>query len=339
MKTILVTGGAGFIGSHMVQMLARRGYRPLVLDNLSTGHADAVLDAELVVGDCRDRAALDAVFAPEPVHAVMHFAACSRVDESMYDPHKYYDNNVAGTLNLLAAMRDYGVRNLVFSSTAAVYGNASNQPIRESHPTCPVNPYGRTKLAAEGMIRDFARACDLRYTVLRYFNAAGCDPAGRLGERHEPETHLVPLVLQAASGRRLSIQVHGGDYPTPDGTCIRDYVHVQDLCSAHLLSLQRLLDGCDSAVFNLGNGSGYSVAEVIQSVRRVTGRHLRVIEGSRRPGDPAVLLADSRLAREELGWLPRFAQLDTMIAHAWHWESVCDAGRAEPAAPRLLGAA
>ncbi len=345
MKTILVIGGAGYIGSHMVRMLTRNGYRPVVLDNLSTGHADAVGEAPLMWGDLGNRSVLEATFSQYPVDAVMHFAACSRVDESMTNPGKYYRNNVLGTQVLLEAMRDHGIRNLVFSSTAAVYDNPANLPIRESQATCPVNPYGRTKLAAEGLLHDFSAAHGLRYTALRYFNAAGADPDGILGERHEPETHLIPIVLQVANGRRASVSIHGTDYPTQDGSCVRDYVHVQDLCAAHLLSLQRLCDGGESAVYNLGNGRGHSVTEVIRSVRRMTGRTVPVIESARRPGDPAILLADSSLAREELGWLPRYPLLDTMIAHAWNWELACHAGTGNRVrdglghASQLLGAA
>ncbi len=320
MKEVLVIGGAGYIGSHMVRMLRQSGYAPVVLDNLSTGHADAVPGAELVIGELGDRATLDGLFTDHEFAAVMHFAACSRVDESMTDPGKYYRNNVAATLNLVEAMVDHGVNSLVFSSTAAVYGNPVNLPIRETSTLTPINCYGRTKLAVEGMLRDFATAHDLRYTVLRYFNAAGADPSGALGERHEPETHLIPIILQVASGKRERAYIHGTDYPTPDGTCVRDYVHVHDLCAAHLLALRRLHRGAESAVYNLGNGSGFSVSEVVQAVRRVTGRRVAVVEGPRRAGDPAVLLADSSLAREELGWLPKYSSLDAMITHAWNWE-------------------
>ncbi len=317
---ILVVGGAGYIGSLMVKMLARAGHGVTTLDNLSTGHMDAVRYGEFVLGDMADGALLDQLLASRPFDAVMHFAAFSLVGESMADPGKYYRNNVANTLNLLDAMVRHGVLNFIFSSTAAIFGEPVRLPMDESHPKLPINPYGRSKLMVEQILEDYDRAYGLKSTALRYFNAAGADPEGELGERHEPETHLIPLILQAASGRREAITVFGTDYDTPDGTCIRDYIHVQDLCDAHLLALERMLETGQSARYNLGNGEGFSVKEVIDTARRVTGRDIPTVWGERRPGDPARLVADATAARRELGWAPKFDALDAMIAHAQAWE-------------------
>ncbi|ROR32791.1 UDP-glucose 4-epimerase GalE [Inmirania thermothiophila] len=320
-RHVLVVGGAGYIGSHMVALLAERGHAVTVLDDLSSGHRDAVLAGELVVGDLGDRALLDALLGGRRFDAVMHFAARIQVAESVAQPARYYRNNVAATLTLLEAMLAHGVGAFVFSSTAAVYGEPQRVPIDEDHPKAPVNPYGRSKWMVEQMLADLEAAHGLRSVSLRYFNAAGADPAGRLGERHDPETHLIPLVLQAAAGRREAVTVFGTDYDTHDGTCIRDYVHVADLCEAHLLALERLWAGAPGGAFNLGNGNGFSVREVIETARRVTGRAIRVREGPRRAGDPARLVADSRRAREVLGWRPRHDALETIVAHAWAWES------------------
>ncbi len=320
MKKILVIGGAGYIGSHMVQMLQDTGYQPIVLDNLSTGYADAVKTAPLVIGSLGDEAVLDGLFRDHDFQAVMHFAAFSQVGESMRDPAAYYANNTASTLTLLQAMHRHGVKRFIFSSTAAVYGHPQTQLIDESTPTAPINPYGRSKLMVEQMLADFAGAYGLRYVALRYFNAAGADPEGRYGERHEPETHLIPLVLQVASGRRENISIFGDDYDTPDGSCIRDYVHVVDLCRAHEQALRWLLADRESAVFNLGNGLGFSVQEVIETARIVTGHAIPSRLAERRAGDPARLVADSRKARSELGWAPRHGELESMIRHAWAWE-------------------
>jgi UDP-glucose 4-epimerase len=314
---VLVTGGAGYIGSHMVQALVERGDDVTVLDDLSTGHGDAVLGGQLVRGDIADASAT--ARALKGVDAVIHFAACSLVAESVADPLKYYTRNVAGTAALLRAMREARVEKIVFSSTAAVYGDPVRTPIDEAHPTQPVNPYGATKLAVERMLSDCSAAYGLRSASLRYFNAAGADPRGRLGERHNPETHLIPLVLQAATGRRASISVYGNDYPTRDGTCVRDYVHVVDLCDAHVRALEWLKSGkCD--VFNLGNGDGATVLEVIEAARRVTGKDVKAIAAARRPGDPPSLVADATKARRVLGWEPRHKDIEGIVRDAWGWE-------------------
>lgn len=318
--SILVVGGAGYIGAHMVKRLRRAGFPVAVADDLSSGHREAVLGAPLHVGDIGDAAFVDRLLADVRPAAVMHFASCIQVGESVVDPAKYYRNNVAATQVLLDGMRAHGVSRFLFSSTAAIFGDPRYVPIDEAHPKAPINPYGRSKWFVEQMLEDYDRAYGLRSVCLRYFNAAGADPEGELGECHEPETHLVPLVLQVASGRRPHITVYGEDYATPDGTCIRDYIHVDDLAEAHLLALRQLLEGGASARFNLGNGSGYSVREVIEAVRRVTGHPVPVVAGARREGDPPVLVADARAARLALGWQPRYADLDTIVAHAWAWE-------------------
>lgn len=316
---ILIVGGAGYIGSHMVKLLGRLGCRVTTLDDLSSGHRDLVLVGDFVQGSCGDRAVLDAVLA-RGVDAVMHFASFIQVGESVQHPDKYYRNNLVNTLTLLDAMRANGVQRFIFSSTAATMGEPQYIPIDERHPQQPINPYGRSKLMVEQLLADYDRAYHFKSVCLRYFNAAGADPEGELGERHEPETHLIPLILQAASGRRAHITVFGRDYDTPDGTCIRDYIHIQDLCAAHWLALQSLLNGAGSQAYNLGNGTGFSVQEVIDAAQRVTGTTIPVVEGPRRDGDPARLVADSRLARTQLGWQPQYAALDTIIAHAWQWE-------------------
>jgi UDP-glucose 4-epimerase len=317
---ILVVGGAGYIGSHMTKMLVRSGYDVLVLDNLSTGFRNAVRYGRLIEGDLADHSLLDRLFAENRIDAVLHFAALSQVGESVQNPALYYRNNVANTLNLLDAMLAHGVRRFIFSSTAAIFGEPETSRIAEDHPQRPINPYGRSKRMVEEILQDYDRAYGLRYVSLRYFNAAGADPEGELGERHDPESHLIPLVLQAASGRRAQIAVYGNDYPTPDGTCIRDYIHVWDLCSAHRLALEHLLAGGQSDAFNLGNGAGFSVQAVIDTARRVTGRTIPASVQERRAGDPAILVAESAKARAILGWEPHFDALDTIIAHAWDWE-------------------
>jgi len=318
--TVLLVGGAGYIGSHMAKALARAGIEAVILDDLSTGYRDAVRYGELVVGSIADRELLDGVFRQHRFDAVMHFASFIQVGESVREPAKYYRNNVLHTQILLEAMLANDVRRFVFSSTAAIFGEPLRVPIDESHPANPINPYGRSKWMVEQMLTDFEQAYGLQSVCLRYFNAAGADPDGELGERHEPETHLIPLVLQAASGRREAISVFGTDYDTPDGTCIRDYVHVADLCDAHLLALARLAEGKGSGRYNLGNGNGFSVREVIETARRVTGREIAVRYEPRRAGDPARLVADASLARRELGWVPRRASLETIVADAWRWE-------------------
>lgn len=319
-KTILVVGGAGYIGSHMVLALHQADYDVVVLDNLSRGHRDLVTGDAFVQGDMGDAVLLDGLFSQRRISAVMHFAAHSLVGESVSKPLDYYRNNVANTLELVAAMARHHVRYFIFSSTAAVYGEpATMQPLREDMACSPTNPYGATKLAVERMLADVAATSDFRYVSLRYFNAAGADPSGRLGERHSPETHLIPLVLQVATGERQAIQIYGADYPTPDGTCVRDYVHVCDLTQAHLLALEHLLRGGDSAVYNLGNNKGYSVREVIETARRITRHPVPAVEGERRAGDPAFLVADSGRIRRELDWQPRHEKLDAIIETAWTW--------------------
>lgn len=317
---ILVVGGAGYIGSHMVKMLLRAGHAAVIFDNLSAGYRDAVLGGAFVQGDLADAAALEAVFTCHQPQAVMHFASFIQVGESVRLPGKYYANNFSNTLRLLDAMVAHGVGHFIFSSTAAIFGEPDYVPIDEAHAKRPVNPYGRSKWMVEQALEDYGRAHGLKSCCLRYFNAAGADPEGELGERHEPETHLIPLVLQAASGRRPHIQVFGRDYDTPDGTCIRDYIHVQDLCAAHLLALDWLQRSEHSGAFNLGNGAGFSVQQVIAMAERVTGRHVPVLDAARRDGDPARLVADADAARRQLGWVPQYADLETIIAHAWQWE-------------------
>jgi UDP-glucose 4-epimerase len=320
--TILVAGGAGYIGSHAVLALQQAGYQVIVLDNLVYGHRDlveSVLKVELVEGDLNDRALLDRLFAQHEIAAVMHFAAYAYVGESVTNPAKYYRNNVVATLTLLEAMVAANVKTFVFSSTCATYGTPKTVPIPEDHPQSPINPYGATKLMVERILADFDVAYGLKSVCFRYFNAAGADPQGRLGEDHVPETHLIPLVLQAALGKRESISVFGTDYPTPDGTCVRDYIHVADLASAHVLGLEYLLQGGHSETFNLGNGSGFSVKQVIEVARQVTGREIKAVELERRPGDPPALIGSSEKAHTQLGWQPQYLDLHEIIRHAWTW--------------------
>jgi len=320
MHEIFVTGGAGYIGSHMVKLLLERGHAVSTLDDLSSGHRNAVLGGVFVRGSTGDGHLLDRLFQEHRFDAVMHFASFIQVGESMRDPAKYYANNVANTITLLNAMVKAGIRTIIFSSTAAIFGEPEVCPIPENHPVNPSNPYGLSKWTVERMLHDYERAYGLKSVSLRYFNAAGADPEGLLGERHEPETHLIPLVLQAASGRRSSVDIYGCDYPTPDGTCIRDYIHVVDLCDAHLLALELLLRDGESCAFNLGNGGGFSVRQVLDVAGRVTGKRIKANPAPRRHGDPARLVADSVLARKRLGWQPRYAELDQIISHAWTWE-------------------
>ncbi len=316
---ILVIGGAGYIGSHMVKLLDQKGCSVTTLDDLSSGHFDAVLSGKFVKGNFGDRAMLDKLLL-DGFDAVLHFASFIQVGESVQDPAKYYRNNVLNTLELLDAMRMHGVNKFIFSSTAATFGEPQYSPIDELHPQRPINPYGRTKLIVEQILQDYDLAYDFRSVCLRYFNAAGADPDGQLGEDHEPETHLIPLVLQAASGRLKHVRVFGQDYDTPDGTCIRDYVHINDLCSAHWLALQSLVNGNKSQAYNLGNGNGFSVQEVVDTAQQVTGRVIPVQYAPRRSGDPALLVADSTKAHQNLGWAPEYSDLTTIIKHAWHWE-------------------
>ena len=319
-KTILVAGGAGYIGSHMVALLAEKGYEVLAADNLCTGHAQAVKGAKLLVGDVRDRVFLDKVFSEHKIDGVINFAAFSLVGESVKDPLKYYGNNVAGAQTLLETMVRHGVDKIVFSSTAATYGEPEKQPIEETDRTEPTNPYGASKLAIEGMLKWCGKAYGVRYAALRYFNAAGADGAAGIGEDHSPETHLIPIVLQVALGKRERVGIFGDDYPTPDGTCVRDYIHVRDLAKAHLLALEYLEGGGESGVFNLGSGTGYSVKEIIETARTVTGRSIPAVVEPRRAGDPSVLIASNKKAKLLLGWQPE-RDLHAIIADAWAWHS------------------
>lgn len=319
MTHVLVCGGAGYIGAHMAKVLARAGHRVTVFDNLSTGHRAAVRWGELVVGDLLDEEALGRLFKVHRFDAVMHFCALSQVAESVRVPYVYYRNNVAGTLNLLDAMRHAGVERLVFSSTAAIYGVPTTDRLDEARPTSPINPYGAGKLMVETMLEDAARAYGLRSAALRYFNAAGADPDGEIGESHTPETHLIPNVLRNAQGWGEGLKVFGDDYATRDGTCVRDYVHVNDLAAAHLLAM-RYLDNHEGAHrFNLGSGRGYTVMEVVEAARKVTGKSISFSLAPRRAGDAPVLVADSKLAVEVLGWRPSFEDMPAIIETAWRW--------------------
>ena len=319
-STFLVIGGAGYIGSHLVKALIEQQQQVVIVDNLSAGSASALLGGELIIHDFDDREFLDSLFSKTKFDGVFHFASQIVVSESVKDPGKYYRANTAATLTLLEAMRDHKVGPLVFSSTAAVYGEPLYTPIDEQHPTNPLNPYGRSKLMVEHMLADFASAYGQKYIALRYFNAAGADPQARIGENHDPETHLIPLALQAISGKRPPLQLFGQDYDTPDGTCIRDYIHVDDLASAHILAIHHLNNGGESGVFNLGSNHGYSVNEVIQTAAKVTGKDVPLTYAPRRAGDPASLVADASLAKKTLGWQPNYTDLNLIIQHAWAWE-------------------
>ena len=316
---ILVVGGAGYIGSHMVKDLLDAGYHVITLDDLSTGHRELVVGGEFIEGGLGDRVLLDKLFSTHKISAVMHFAAFSVVGESVEQPLKYYRNNLAATAELLDSMIRHNVKRFIFSSTAAVYGEPVDLPITESHLCTPTNPYGESKIAVERMLKDCDSAYSLKYISLRYFNAAGADKSGKIGERHRNETHLIPLVLEVALGRRENIKIFGTDYPTFDGTCIRDYIHVSDLSGAHLLALESLLSGGDSDVYNLGNNRGYSVREVIELAGKVTGKPIPAIETDKRPGDPAILIASSDKIKKNLGWKPEVEDLETIIQTAWKW--------------------
>ncbi|HBQ98043.1 MULTISPECIES: UDP-glucose 4-epimerase GalE [unclassified Roseofilum] len=320
--TILVTGGAGYIGSHAVLALQQANYEVIILDNLSYGHQDLVEDVlkvPLIVGDISDRLLLDQVFQTYPIAAVMHFAAFIAVGESVQKPGMYYSNNVHGTLTLLEAMLTAKVKKLVFSSTCAIYGEPQTLPIPEDHPQNPMSPYAASKGMVERILTDFDHAYGLQSVRFRYFNAAGAEPGGLLGEDHHPETHLIPLALQTALGKRDSLSIFGTDYDTEDGTCIRDYIHVLDLAAAHVLGLEYLLNGGESEVFNLGNGNGFSVRQVIETARQVTGCEIKAVECDRRPGDPPILVGSSDKARTFLNWNPIYPDVETIIRHAWQW--------------------
>ena len=316
---ILVTGGAGYIGSQVALDLARNGHHPVIIDNLSKGHRAAVKAGRLIEGELGDLEFVKNILTTEKIEAVIHLAADSLVGESVQNPAKYFRNNIGNGIKLLDAMIDCDVKLFVLSSTAAVYGEPERTPITEDHPKKPTNPYGFSKLTLEGILDAYDRAYGLRYISLRYFNAAGADPSGEIGEDHQPESHLIPIVLQTALGLRENIHLFGTDYPTPDGTCIRDYIHVADLSQAHLLALQALASGASSNIYNLGNGRGYSNLEVIEAARQVTGKSIKVVNAARRPGDPAILVASSERIKRELGWNPQYPDLKTIISTAWNW--------------------
>jgi len=319
MGQILVTGGAGYIGAHTAKRLNAAGLETIVLDNLATGHRDFARWGAFIQGDVGDQATLDRLFSSRTIEAVIHFAAASQVGESVREPLTYYQNNVGGTLALLAAMQRHKVDTLVFSSSCAVYGPPFDGLLTEDHPCQPISPYARTKRMMEDVMQDMARASGLKYTALRYFNAAGADPEAEIGERHNPETHLIPLVLQIALGQRERLDIFGDDYPTPDGTAIRDYIHVQDLADAHIQALRHLQNGGESGPINLGNGQGHSVRQVIEAARRVTGHNIPVRLAPRRPGDSPRLVGDASKARALLGWQPAYADINDILATAWAW--------------------
>jgi UDP-glucose 4-epimerase len=321
---ILVTGGAGYIGSHIVKALGQRRDEILVYDNLSTGHEWAVLYGRLVKGDLSDKIFLDKIIKEFKPDAVMHFAACIQVEESVREPLKYYRNNTVNTLNLLEVMKENGIKNFIFSSTAAVYGIPEKIPINEDVPLNPINPYGSSKAAVERILNDLSHASDFRYVSLRYFNVAGADPDGRIGQVYKESTHLITRALKTAKGVVETLKIFGTDYPTPDGTCIRDYIHVDDLASAHLLTFDYLLDKGRSRVFNCGYGHGYSVKEVVETVKKITCRNFKTEETERRPGDPPILVADSSRLKSELNWRPMHADLEYIITTAWEWEKRLD---------------
>lgn len=316
---ILVTGGAGYIGAHVVKLLSRAGFETVVYDNLSRGHREMFLAGEFVRGDLGDKKLLLEVMRGRKIDSVIHFAASSLVGESEEDPHRYYQNNIMNGINLLGAMLEAGVGKVVFSSSAAVYGDPVDVPIREDHPTRPTNVYGDTKLIIEGILGKYSAAYGLDSVSLRYFNAAGADPDAEIGEDHTPETHLIPIVLDCAAGRRKEVTIFGTDYATPDGTCIRDYVHVNDLADAHIRALAHIDRNKGAFSFNLGNGKGFSVRKVIESTERVTGTKIMVREGAKRKGDPAQLVASSEKIMKDFGWKPAFRELDTIIETAWKW--------------------
>jgi UDP-glucose 4-epimerase len=331
MKTILVTGGAGYIGSHAVKMLLNANYQVVILDNLSTGYRDAVLGGHFILGDVTDKAKLEQLFTDYSIDGVMHFAASVQVEESVQNPNKYYQNNVVATLNLLDAMLAHQVKTLIFSSTAAIFGEPQYIPVDEQHPKQPLNPYGQTKWIAEQILADYDKAYGLKSVCLRYFNAAGAE--GEIIERHNPVTHLIPLVLEVAAGKRKFISVYGQDYNTSDGTCIRDYIHINDLCQAHLLALEQLLAGARSNVYNLGNGIGFSVKQVIETAKKVTGKNISITITKRRSGDSAHLVANSKQAKELLGWQPQYVELSDIIRSSWKsvgWNELANSNHLSP---------
>jgi UDP-glucose 4-epimerase len=316
---ILIVGGAGYIGSHLNKEISKKGIKTVIFDNLSYGHRDFVKWGTFEQGDLGNIEDIRSVFRKYPIEAVMHFAAFTYVGESVEDPQKYYLNNVKNTLNLLQVMLEENVKYFVFSSTCATYGNPVEIPITENHPQNPINPYGKGKLIVETVLKDYSDAYGLKYASLRYFNAAGADPDGDVGELHDPETHLIPLILDVAAGKREDIKIFGTDYDTPDGTCIRDYIHVTDLAEAHILALEYLQNGGKSDFFNLGNGNGFSVKEVIETARKVTGKNIKAAEADRRPGDPPILVGSSDKAKRTLNWNPKYDELSKIIETAWNW--------------------
>ena len=316
---ILIVGGAGYIGSHINKELNKQGYKTVVFDSLIKGHKEAVKWGDFFEGDLGNVDDIRGVFKKYPIEAVLHFAAFIEVGESVKDPQKYYQNNVKNTLNLFQVMLENDVKKIIFSSTAATFGNPQYTPIDEKHPQVPINPYGQAKLMVEKILADYDLAYGLKYVALRYFNACGADLDGEIGENHNPESHLIPLILDAALGKREDIKIFGTDYPTVDGTCIRDYVHVTDLAQAHILALKKLMDGGESDCFNLGNGSGFSVRQVIEVAKKITGIDFKVTETERRAGDPPELIADSKKAKEILKWEPKYFDLETIISSAWNW--------------------
>ncbi|HHW16182.1 MAG TPA: UDP-glucose 4-epimerase GalE [Methanothermobacter sp.] len=315
---IFIVGGAGYIGSHVNKFLSKKGYKTLILDNLSKGHEEFVKWGEFIKGDLKDKRLLDKIFKEYNITTVMHFAALTDVRESIKDPRSYYRNNVKNTLNLLDAMQKNNINRFIFSSTCAVYGDPIETPITEDHPCNPISPYGRSKLMIEKILEDYSNAYDFNYVSLRYFNAAGADPQTEIGEWHDPETHLIPIILDVAIGKRENVQIFGTDYPTPDGTCIRDYIHVMDLADAHYKAL-KLLEEDKSEIFNLGNGDGFSVKEIIETCREVTGEEIPTIESDRRPGDPPILIGSSKKAKKILRWEPEFSDIKDIIETAWEW--------------------
>ena len=320
MVNVLITGGAGYIGSHLVKNLGEKGFNLLTIDNLYNGHKEAVLYGKLVIGNIGDKKLLKNIISQFRPDIVIHFAAFIEVGLSVKNPLSFYKNNVIETLNLLEVLVENNINKIIFSSTAAVYGNPKKIPITENHSIEPINPYGKTKATIEKALEDFNKAYGLEYISLRYFNAAGADPLGRIGESHNPETHLIPLILKTAKGEREYLKIYGTDYPTNDGTCIRDYIHVEDLADAHILAMEYLLDGGESDIFNCGYGYGYSVKEVIDTAKKITGKNIRVVEGKRREGDPPILVADSKKLKSKLNWQPKFDNLEIIIKTAWNWE-------------------
>jgi len=318
---ILVTGGLGYVGSHAVKQLVDRGEQVICLDNLVFGHKEAACGSEVVVGDIGDQALLRRVFSAHKIDAVMHFAAFAAVGESVENPQKYYLNNISNSLAMLQVMLEFGVEMMIFSSSAATFGEPEIVPITEDHPKNPTNPYGRSKLMLEHILKEYEHAYGLRSISLRYFNASGADPSGLIVEDHTPEHHLIPIILQVALGQRAQVGIFGTDWPTGDGTCVRDYIHVSDLAQAHILGLDALRRGAETTAYNLGSGSGYSVMEVVKMAEKVTGKAINAVPADRRPGDPAVLVASSEKIARELGWKPNYPELETIVRSAWNWHS------------------